>query len=127
MYGDHISVLDAEVVANNTVDAGASIIEVIISEDDKNGVLALLSLDQDGVATEELEILHGLVGEGNDRVVIVDGIGDPGTLLALLDSFGKVQIVHQRVWLLLLLENGGCGLVNLRVLLVSLCHLDSPC
>ena len=127
MYGDHISVLDAEVVANNTVDAGASIIEVIIGEDDKDGILALLSLDQDGVATEELEILHGLVGEGNDRVVIVDGIGDPGTLLALLDSFGKVQIVHQRVWLLLLLENGGCGLVNLRVLLVPLCHLDSPC
>jgi len=119
--------LDTKVVANNTVDASATIVELIIGEDDKDGILALLSLDQDGVATEELEILHGLVGEGNDRVVIVDGIGDPGTLLALLDSYEEFQIVHQRVWLLLLLENGGCGLVNLRVLSVSLCHLDSPC
>lgn len=81
MNGDHISVLDTKIVANDTVDTSATIVELIVSEDDEDGILALLSLDQDSIATEELEILHGLVGEGNDRVVIVDGIGDPVSLL----------------------------------------------
>lgn len=58
---DNIAVLDAQVVADNSVDAGTSIIKVIVREDDQNGVLPLLALNQHGVATEELQRLHGVV------------------------------------------------------------------
>ncbi len=78
MDGNGISVLDAEVVSHDTVDTGASIIQVVVGEDDEDGILALLSLDQNGVATEELEGLHGVVRERNDGVIIVNGIGNPG-------------------------------------------------
>jgi hypothetical protein len=52
MHGDHISVLDTEVMPDNTVDTGTSIVQIVVGENDENGVLALLSLDQDCVATE---------------------------------------------------------------------------
>lgn len=58
---DNVTVLDAEVVANDSVDACASIVKVVIGEDDQDCVLSLLALDEDGVATEELEGLHGVV------------------------------------------------------------------
>ena len=83
VHSDHISMLNTKVVANNAVDASTSVIELVVGEDDENSVLALLSLDQDGVATEELQVLHGLVGERDNRVVIVDGISNPVVLLAL--------------------------------------------
>lgn len=66
MDGDDVAVLDAEVVADNAVDAGLTILEIVIGENNQDSVLALLSLDQDGVATEELEGLHGVVGKGDD-------------------------------------------------------------
>ena len=76
--GDNIAVLHPQVVANNSVYPRGAVIEVVICQHDENCVLALLALDQDGVATEELQRLHGVVGEGDDGVVIVDGIGDAG-------------------------------------------------
>jgi hypothetical protein len=72
---DNVAVLDTKVVTHNTVDTGASVIKIVIGEDDQHGVLALLALDEDCVTTEELESLHGVVREGNDRVIIVNGIG----------------------------------------------------
>lgn len=77
MDGNHVTVLDSQVVTNNSVDASATVIELLVSEDDEDGVLSLLASNQDGVATEELELIHGGLGEGNDTVVIVDGIGNP--------------------------------------------------
>ena len=77
MDGDHVTVLDSQVVTNNSVDASATVVELLVSEDDENGVLSLLASNQDGVAAEELELVHGGLGEGNDTVVIVDGIGNP--------------------------------------------------
>lgn len=74
MHSDHVAVLDTEVVTHNTVDAGAPVIEIVISQDDQHRVLALLALHKDCVATEELESLHGVVREGNDRVIIVNGV-----------------------------------------------------
>jgi hypothetical protein len=74
--GDHITVLDSEVMANDTVYPCGAIVEVVICEHDQDCVLALLALDKDSVATEELERLHGVVREGDNGVVIVDGIGD---------------------------------------------------
>jgi hypothetical protein len=75
--GDHVTVLDSEVVANNSVDASAAVIELIVGENDENGILSLLASNQDGVTSEELELVHSGLGEGNDAVVIVDGIGNP--------------------------------------------------
>ena len=62
MNGNNVAVLDTEVVSDNAVDAGATVIEVVIGQDDQHSVLALLALDQDCVTTEELESLHGVVG-----------------------------------------------------------------
>ena len=73
--GNDIAVLDAQIVPNNSVYPRRPVIKVVVSEDDKNSVLALLALDQNGIATEELERLHGVVGKRDDGVVIVDGIG----------------------------------------------------
>jgi hypothetical protein len=78
MDRDDVAVLDPEVVANDSVYAGAPIIEIIVCQHDENCVLALLALDKHGVATEELESLHGVVREGDDGVVIVEGVGDAG-------------------------------------------------
>lgn len=75
MDSNNIAVLDTKVVSHNTVDAGTSIIQIIIGQDNQNGVLALLTLDEYCVATEELESLHGVVGKSNNGVVIVNGIG----------------------------------------------------
>lgn len=76
MDSNDVAVLDTEVVADNTVDAGLTILEIVVGENNQDGILALLSLDQNGVATEELESLHGVVGEGNDGVVIVGGVSN---------------------------------------------------
>lgn len=73
---DDIAMLHLEVMSNDTIDAGATIVEVIVGQHDQHGVSAHLALDEDGVATEELEGLHGIVGEGNDGVVIVDSVSD---------------------------------------------------
>lgn len=59
--GDNITVLDTQVVANDTVYPRRAIVEVVVGEHDKNGVLPLLALDEDCVTTEELERLHGVV------------------------------------------------------------------
>lgn len=59
--GDNITVLDTQVVANDTVYPRRAIVEVVVGEHDKNCVLSLLALDEDCVTTEELERLHGVV------------------------------------------------------------------
>lgn len=68
--------LHTEVVSDHTVDTSTAIIKVIIGKDDQDGVLSLLSLNQDCISTEELQGLHGVVGQSNNRVVVVNGIGD---------------------------------------------------
>ena len=54
MNSDDIAVLDSQVVANDSVDASRSIIEIVICEHDQDSVLALLSLDKNGISSEEL-------------------------------------------------------------------------
>ena len=51
---DDVSVLDTEVVSDNTVHTRTPIIKIIISQDDENCVLSLLALHKNCVATEEL-------------------------------------------------------------------------
>lgn len=67
-------------MANHPVDAGASIIQIVVGEDDQDSILALLTLDQDCVTTKELESFHGVVGESNDGVIIAGGVGNAGRL-----------------------------------------------
>lgn len=114
MNGDDVAVLDTEVVANNTVEAGAAIIKVVIGEDNQDGVLSLLSADENGITTEELELLHGVVGEGDNRVIIVDGVSNPAYVLAHVAVPRIVNVnLHQLVGLLLLLENSGGSIIFL--------------
>ena len=87
---DDVAVLYTKIMADDTVNSGTSIIKIIISEYDENGVLPLLALDQDCVATEKLQRFHSIVGEGDNRIVIICCICD-----------------YQGVWLLLLSENRG--------------------
>lgn len=75
---DHVSMLDSEVMADNSVDSSTAIIELLVGKDNQNGIFSLLSSYQDGITTEELKGVHGSLGQGNNAVVIVDGIGDPG-------------------------------------------------
>jgi hypothetical protein len=92
--GDHITVLDSQIVTNDSVDASAAIIEFLVGKNDEDGVLSLLASNQNGITSEKLELVHSGLGEGDNAVVIVDGIGD-----------------HQLVRLLLLLENRGRDII----------------
>lgn len=76
VYCDNIAMLDAQIMSYDPVDTGASIIEIVVGKNDENGILPLLSLHHDSVATEETKGFHGVVGQGNNRVVIVGSIGD---------------------------------------------------
>jgi hypothetical protein len=49
-----VAMLDTEIVANNTVDAGASVIKIIVCKHDQDGVPSLLALDKDCVSPKEL-------------------------------------------------------------------------
>lgn len=89
---DDITVLDAEIVADDPVDTCAAIVEVVVGKDDQNSVLSLLALDENGVATEELEGFHRVVGKGNDGIVIVGGIGNTVNL-------SIKSVIQQQVYL----------------------------
>jgi hypothetical protein len=54
MDSDDIAVLDSEVVANHSVDAGASIIKIVVGQHDQDCILALLAFYQYRVASEQL-------------------------------------------------------------------------
>jgi hypothetical protein len=41
VHSDHIAVFDPKVMTHNTVDAGASIIKIVIGQDDQHSVLAI--------------------------------------------------------------------------------------
>ena len=73
---DDISVLHPQVVSDHSIYPCRAIIELIICQDDQDGVLSLLALYQDCVATEQLKCFHGVVGECDNGVVIVYGVGD---------------------------------------------------
>jgi hypothetical protein len=49
---DDIAMLDAEVVSDHTVHTGAAIIQFVISKNDEDSILALLSLYKNGITTE---------------------------------------------------------------------------
>lgn len=82
MNGHDIAVLNSEVVANDTVHSGTAVIKIIVGQDDEDSIFSLLALNEDSVASEELQSLHGVVGEGDNGVVIVDGVGHSACLVS---------------------------------------------
>ena len=89
MDGDNVTVLDTQVVANDTVYPCGAIIKVVVRKHNQDCVLALLSLNEDGITAEELECLHGVVREGDNRVVIVDGVGDTAIVSCCLQRVAR--------------------------------------
>ena len=59
--GDNVTVLDPQIVSDNSVQSGAAVIKIVVGENDQDCVLSLLASNQNCVATEELESLHGVV------------------------------------------------------------------
>jgi hypothetical protein len=90
--GDNITVLDSQVVTDDSVDASAAVIKVVIGQDNQNCVLPLLSAHEDCVTAEQLQLLHGVVGQGNDRVVIVGGISHPSKQASVSVAFAAIVI-----------------------------------
>lgn len=91
--GDNITVLDTQIVAHNTVQAAAAVIKIIVTKHDQNCVLSLLAADKYGITSEQLEGVHGVIGQSNNGVVIVDGIGDPVAFVSL-----SLQCGRRGVW-----------------------------
>ena len=79
MNRDDVAVFDSKIVSDNSIHPSASIIKVVIGQDDQYRILSLLALDEHRVPAEQLERLHSVVRESDDGVVIVDGIGDTGS------------------------------------------------
>jgi len=61
MHHNDVAVLDPEVVAHNTIYPSAAIIQIVIGEDDEDGVFPLLALDQHCIASEQTKGIHGVV------------------------------------------------------------------
>jgi hypothetical protein len=52
--GNDVAMFDTEIAADNTVDAGTSVIKIIVCKHDQDGVSSLLSLDKNCVSSKEL-------------------------------------------------------------------------
>jgi hypothetical protein len=85
---DDIALPCSKVIANNTTHADTSIIKAVIGQNDQEGNLPLLSFDRNRVTSEQLQSVHVILWEGDNRVVIVASIGE-----------------NRRGWLLLLETN----------------------
>ncbi|KAH3663657.1 hypothetical protein OGAPHI_005058 [Ogataea philodendri] len=108
MDGDNVSKSDSQIVSCHSVDFTNTIFDVVIGQDDQNGVLSLLTFDQRSVSTEQLQQLHGVGRHGDDRVVIIGSIVDDQGIILLLSS-----------------QNSGSGNSRRQLLgkLAQLCHI----
>ncbi len=113
--------LDAKVVSDDTVHSCATVIQIIFSQHNQDSILSLLALDENCVTAEQPQGLHGVIRETDDGIIIVDGIGNAVATCqqrAPVGSFAELGccISHQRVWLLFLLEDSCCCVVNLSTI-----------
>lgn len=117
---DDVAEAQAEVVADDAVHADLLVRAGVVGEDDGDGVAALLPLHEHRVPAEQLELVHlrlsrsslalsgprrrreeeeGDLGEGDDGVVVVDGLVDDepvGLLLGVHDGRGQVLLPARR-------------------------------
>ncbi len=99
MDRDHVPKLDPQVVPNNAVDASAPIIEIVVRQNDEHGILSFLAFDQDCIATKQLQSLHGVVGECDDRVVIVGGVGNAAENISQSDDERRLDRCRQDAYI----------------------------
>lgn len=59
--GHNVAVLHAQVVPHNTVQTTTAVVKIIVTKNDKDSVLSLLSPNEDRVAAEQLKSVHGVV------------------------------------------------------------------
>lgn len=81
---DNITKTNAEVVPDDAVATDLNVLTIVISKDDADSVLALLPLEQDGVTSEEVKLLHLRGRECYDTVIIVGSVVDKQTIRGLL-------------------------------------------
>jgi len=58
---DDISMLYPEIVTDDTIHTCASIIKIVVGQNDQHSILSLLSLYEDCVTAEQLQRLHRVV------------------------------------------------------------------
>ena len=109
----NVTMLDSQVVADDPVQADATIIKVVVGKNDEDGILSLLAPHKNCVAAEELERFHRVVGERNNGVIVIRGIRNPNLSVQISRLSREYPNLHQLVRLLLLLENGCSGIILL--------------
>lgn len=75
---------DTQVIAHHTIHADLLVGASIIRQHNADRLLATLSLEQNGVASEQLKLVHLGLAQTHDRVVVVCGIVDNQTVRAIL-------------------------------------------
>lgn len=81
---DDVRKADPQVVANDAIHADLLVGACFIRENDADGFLAALSLQQNCVSSEQLQFVHLSLRQTNDRIIIVCGIVDDETVWAVL-------------------------------------------
>lgn len=71
MHGDDVAEAHAQVLAHHLVHADLTFLAKLVGENDAHGVLALFTLEQHGVASEKLKLVHLLQVQRDDGVVVV--------------------------------------------------------
>ena len=73
---DNVGKTHAQVLAYRLIHPYRGIVAGFIGQYDTDGITSFLTLDEDGIATEEAQFLHLGRGEGDYRIVIVGSIVD---------------------------------------------------
>jgi len=81
---DNVGQTDTQVVSHNTIHTDFLIGAGIIREHNADGFLAPLALQQHGVTTEQLELVHLCLRQTHDGVIVIGGIVDQQTIRAIL-------------------------------------------
>ena len=54
MHGDNVTVLHPEIVADYSIYASITVFEVVVCQDNKDGIFSLLAFHQDCISAEQL-------------------------------------------------------------------------
>merc|ERR1719313_3115975 len=72
MDRDDVAKTNTQVLTHDLVQPDFLVVKVLVCQHDTHSVLALLTLQKDVVAAEEIELLHLRLGQGDHRIVIVE-------------------------------------------------------
>lgn len=95
LHGNNIGQAHTQVIPDDPIHAYLLIGTCVIGENDTDGLLPPLALEQHRITSEELQLVHLVLGERDDGVVIVDGFLDQETVgLVLASKDRSRQIVR---------------------------------